>query len=41
MWDTRALLDQIDKKFVRGDRDGPKGVAQLAAGIQRWLNGED
>jgi hypothetical protein len=34
------LAPEIDKKFVSGDEDGRKGVAQLSEGIERLLQGE-
>jgi hypothetical protein len=36
-----ALTRDVDRKFVTGDSDGPKGVAQLSASIGRWLGGDD
>ena len=34
------LVPEIDKKFVTGDDDGKKGIAQLSHGIARLLDGE-
>jgi len=30
---------EIEKKFVKGDADGRKGIAQLSKSIERFLNG--
>jgi hypothetical protein len=34
------IESEIEKKFVKGDADGRKGIAQLSNSIERFLNGE-
>jgi hypothetical protein len=38
--DVEKLKEQLHLKFVEGDEDGAKGVAQLNRSVQRFLQGE-
>ena len=38
--DIRKLEEQLRSKFIRGDDDGAKGLAQLERSIRRFLDGE-
>lgn len=39
--DVHRLKEELDSKFIEGDADGAKGLAQLTKGISRFLSGED
>jgi hypothetical protein len=36
-----SLIHEIEKKFITGDNEGRKGIAQLAQSIRRFLIGEE
>jgi hypothetical protein len=39
--DTKKLREQLHLKFVDGDEEGKKGVAQLSSSLERFLAGEN
>lgn len=38
--DSEKLLDELELKFIEGEADGAKGLAQLKNGLLRFLKGE-